>query len=260
MPSLILWIIASLLLYAALTNGLWALEHLPAGRRRSLPAALADARLRALGLGLYWIGIPVLAVLSRAPGLRPSQMGLPDRIAASALPATPEIFRTGVVVIGLAGLVVLGLLASRRWFDRCMASPRSWSWRRPGPADLGRVALLALALEIHWAFFRSGVLSLGLANPSAALYLALGLLALEGWSNPAQRAAALELEASRAQSATAALAVLSLLVFLATGSLAWCLAAHLAAGTALACVLTTEPVAAPAPAADPLAGIEPTVV
>ncbi|MFQ5460466.1 MAG: hypothetical protein ACE5EL_06695, partial [Anaerolineae bacterium] len=92
----------------------------------------------------------------------------------------------------------------------------------------GALALETGALEAHWAFFRAAVLTVGLSDTGAAVFIALGLLALEAWSDPRRRAAIRDPIAAHRLAVQGCAAIMSGLVFLATGSTPVCMVAHLA--------------------------------
>jgi len=254
-PGVLIWMAALLVANAAVVNGVWMLRHAPSAYLRGLERY--DTPLWAsLARGAYLLGVPVIAVALRAPGLRADTLGLPvvDALGwpADLAPAAADL----AVTLGLAGLVFGAVWAGRVWFRRALAQPVVLALRRPASASMGPIALEALLLEAHWAFFRAGLLSLGLENATLALFAGPGLLGFEAWLNPATRAAHRDAEATLRCVPVAALAILSTWVFVATGSSVWCLAGHLVASTGWVVVEPAETGAEPR--AVPTA-IEPTV-
>jgi hypothetical protein len=258
------WITAALLLYAVVVNGLWLLRHGPR-RYATWLDPIESSHAATLGRGLYLLGIPVLAVALRVPGLSAPVLGLP---APGVLDQPRDVLlqaigRGSLWSLGLAAAVGAAVVAGDLWYRRSMARPARLTRGRLTPAGLGVLALGALCLEAHWAFFRAGLLSLGLQNQTLAVYLALALLGLEAWINPATRAALGDPEALAPRTRTAALAILSGSVFLATGSSLASLLAHVIAASAwmlagfAVIAADAQTVAAPAQGID---AIEPTVV
>lgn len=263
-PGVLVWIIVSLLIYALVVNGVWMLRHAQALDTSGI-AGLGSSGWAAGARGVYLLGIPILAVALRVPGLSAAALGLPpagtlDQPTGALLLTLARGLATALALAAAVGVVVAG---SELWFRWSQDEPGRMTSRRIGPAAFGYLLLGALCLEAHWAFFRAGPLSLGLQNETLAVYLGLGILGLEAWINPASRAALGDPEAMGGQARSAALAVLSMSVFLATGSSLACLAAHIAVATGWSLVGTQagEP---EAPAANAGAGaidaIEPTVV
>jgi hypothetical protein len=241
------WVALLLVLRALAAHQAWLYEHgtpYPAWVERL--RASSDAAL--LLPALYLAGPLVLAAALRVGDAR--DLGL-VRPPLSILPlVVPAVF-------------AFAIAAARRWFDHVTGFRRAP--RRPGrDADYwGRVLLNALTLEAHWAFFRAGTLSIGLADLSLAVYLSLGLLALEAWSDPARRSDLTEPEAAVDLARGAAFALMSGLTFILTGSLAACVVVHLAAAVPLGWYgylpLPAPAFGHPATTAEH-AGIEPTVV
>ena len=258
-PGVLVWMAVMLVAYAAAVNGVWMLRFASSPRLRGM-GGFDTPQWAALGRGAYLLGVPVLAVALRAPGLRADALGLP-LVDALGWPAdAAQVGGDLVAALGLAGLVWGAVLAGHVWFRRTLDQTVVIERRRPTPASLGDIALDALLLEAHWAFFRAGLLSLGLENATLALFACVGLLGFEAWLNPAIRAAQGDSEAMLGRVPGAALAILSTWVFIATGSSVWCLAAHLVPAVGLA---TLEPVTAsaePRAVADAPAAIEPTVL
>jgi hypothetical protein len=94
------------------------------------------------------------------------------------------------------------------------------------------------------------------------VFLALAVLALESWTDPRRREMLLEPRAALELARGAALAVLSAVVFLASGSVVVCLGAHGAAVAALAAfgALPAPEIWPVVPAVPDASTIEPTVV
>lgn len=266
--GLLEWIVGSIALLAAMTNVRWALAHAHAPASRA-PRWLVSREAAAVARGLYLFGIPVLAMALRIPGLHAGNLGIP----------TPESLDRGWRAIGLdagtlvtAGLwsaaAVATIAAGRWWLARGATVRPMLALRAPAAKRIGTLALAALLWEVHWAFVRAGALSIGLDNRTAAVFLGLGLLGIEAWVDPATRAAIHDEDAMARRSLTAVLAVLSAIVFLATGSSLACLLGHLLAGAALIVISPSDTTSVgaldPAPPADAggpdIGAIEPTVV
>jgi len=299
-PGLLVWLGVSLATYAVVLNAAWIVRHLSDAAIRS-PGRFDDPRMNVSLRAAYWLGVPAAALALRVPGLRASNLGLPP-VEAMGGPWFDRLAGFGptlALALALAVFVLFVMLASHAWFERSRAraettrseadppalrrqSPAPTTPARPGlspraghrevarvrvsrltPADWGWLALGALCLEAHWAFFRAGALSLGFDNATLGVFLALGLLGLEAWADPAARGAWHDGAALARHALGASLATLSALVFLVTGSFAACLAAHLVAGAGFALSPATagnrdvEPATA---GGDDLPAIEPTVV
>jgi hypothetical protein len=262
--GVLVWIIVSLLIYALVVNGVWMIRHAQALDTSGF-AGFERSRWAAAARAMYLLGIPILAMALRVPGLSAAALGLPpagtlDQASDVLLLTLTLALATALVLAVVVGVVVAG---SDLWFRWSQDRPAQLASRRLTPFSFGTLALGALCLEAHWAFFRAGPLALGLQNETLAVYLGLGILGLEAWVNPAARAARGDPEAMGGHARSAALAVLSMSVFLATGSSLACLAAHIATATgwALAGIPAVEAAAPPTPAGPgSLESIEPTVV
>ncbi|MFN2115834.1 MAG: hypothetical protein ACK2T6_08965 [Anaerolineae bacterium] len=245
------WVVGSVVLYAAATNLAWAAE-VGDGRHSMLRRARMisrDPRAVELLRAAYLLGVPVLALATRVA--HPTSLGLviPASLAAS------------VAALAVVAATVIAIIGSRSMLARALG----WTWRAEAivpPADqLARLALVALLLESHWAFFRAAGLSVAGANPTLAVYVALGLLAVEAWSNPALRVVHDGTLGAARQARTGALAVMSGTVFLITGSSISSLVGHLLVGVAVMALL-------PSPAQDAdregagsdVSSVEPTIV
>jgi hypothetical protein len=211
------WVALLLAGRAIAAHHAWLYDHglePPGAVARLRASANAAAALRVA----YLAGPLVLAVALRVGDAR--DLGL-VRPPASFAP----------LIVGLTAAAAIA--GSRLWFEHVTdyRLPRS----APGKDTdyWGRVALQALALEAHWALFRAGTLSIGFAEMTLAVYLALGLLALEGWSDPARRLDLVDPEAAVGLARGAAFAIVSAVTFILTGSLAACILAHLAAAIPL---------------------------
>lgn len=224
------WIAASLAAYAIATSLTWAISLEP-GRFAMLPGWSRRRRVAAHGPALsllarvgYFLGIPALAIALRVG--RPSHWGL-------ALP--PSNWSIGVAAAVTVGTAAL-LLAGRLWLDRCADRPIALSFAPPNRTIVGEAIFEGLLAEAHWAFFRAGTLAVGLSNTTFAVFLSLGLLALEAWSNPWLRASFDDVHAATRLSLPAALAVMSTVVFLVTGSAPACFVAHVCVALGLASI------------------------
>ncbi len=263
-PGVLAWISASLLVYAVVVNGLWLLRHGRRGHAAWLDSSEAS-HVATVARGLYLLGIPVLAMALRAPGLSAPVLGLPvPGVLDQPRDALMRALGLGSLwALGLAVVVAAAVVGGDLWYRQSLGRPAGLVRGRLSAATLGYLALGALCLEAHWAFFRAGFLSLGLENRTLAVYLALALLGLEAWINPAARAALGDPDVLAPRSRTAALAILSMSVFLATGSSLACLLAHVVAASAwllAGIAAATTEVPSTAPAAQGADAIEPTVV
>lgn len=245
----LLWLVAWVGAYAVVTNVLWSIDHRPATAIEAAIVGVADDPGRALVARALLLSAPlILAAALRLA--EPAELGLVRPVSALSVGAAV------IIAAVTAGTLVV---AHDRFVHAARLPPRA-------PAGLekalaGRLLLIALALELWWAFARGAVLVVGLANTVLAVFLALGLLGLQAWSNPARRAALLDPEACPAVSRGAALAVASAMVFLATGSLAACVAAHVAVRLTLAHAGLDRPTASrdASPVVD-ASQVEPTIV
>lgn len=262
----LLWLILSLTAYAAVVNLVWAARS--TADRSGLLAAVrhaADQPAWPLILGsLYFVGLPALAVALRLPGVLPANLGLPTDQglagAASAGGATPIPGLPAALLIAGGTLVIL--ISIRRWFYISIAQPAPISWHTLDRSTAGQLVLKAIWYETHWAFVRACVLSLGNANPTLSVFLALAIVATEGWLNPDHRQLFGQLQPALQASQTAAVALQSAMVFLITRNSVYCLAAHLATAIALASVQfrpTAEPIEPYSSGLPDLQGIEPTI-
>ncbi len=253
------WLAVSMMLYAAATNLAWAARS---GTTPGWwPAWAASARAEAVAFAGYMLGVPVLAVWMRVPGLHAANLGLPMPDAPPGS-AGDGIAWASVAAVAAGSVAAWAMVAGGRWWYHVHADgARRLAFRMPEPALAGHLALAALWQEAHWAFFRAGALSLGLGgHRTAGVFLALGLLGIEAWMNPATRAAIHDVDALAERARHASLAVLSALLFVLTGNTLACLAGHLITGLALAAcglVALPEPDSAPPPE---IGVIEPTVV
>lgn len=216
------WLLATL----ALAAGWWTLAWLGHNsRHRQLAWITALAELPASWLSvaqlLYLAGVPLLTLALRI--VPPVRMGL----------IGPNSARTSLLAVGVVVAGVAMLLIARRHFDLALQRAPVATWRWPSMPDMGWALLGALCLELHWAFFRAATLTLPFATVGQAVMLALGLLALEGWSNPWRRAALAEPDQSRDLAQGAVLALASAGTFLLTGSSLLALLLHVLARGAL---------------------------
>ncbi len=225
--SPLVWIAASMAAYALVTNVAWAAKLEP--QRFSslqrwaglLPPSYSASALQVAHIA-YFFGFPLLALGMRVG--RPVHWGL-------ALPPSPRSAMLAVAV-AVAGIAIIG--GGDLWLDRAAGRDRPIGPVAVPANVLAALALAALLSEAHWAFFRTGPLSIGLRNTTLAVFLSLGLVALESWSNPWRRAAFDDVRDCRSLALTAGLAVQSAAVYLVTWSSVMCLATHLAAVCVLA--------------------------
>lgn len=230
------WVFGTIVAYAVATNLDWAARGAARRHRWLAPAARAA----------FLLGIPTAALALRVVG--PEALGI----------ARPVSVRATAAVAAAAVATLALLTVSHWWFERA-------NGRRVAPergaltvASVGALAIEAALLEAHWAFFRAGLLSLGTANLSLAVALAVALVGVEAWTSPWRRADLARPEGAQDLVPSAALCVLSGLVFFSTGSsvLGWGL--HVAVLTGYR---TVSPPTVPATATEsrPVA-VEPTVV
>lgn len=219
----LVWAVGSIALYAVVTNAAWVLlvEPRAASTWHRVRTWSSDPRIIAVGRGAYLLGVPVVALALRV--VRPEQVGL-------VMPSSVVGVAVGLAVV-VATLVVI--VAAEAQMARAHGLPWRLELRRPGIEQLGSLALGALLLEAHWALFRAGGLSVASRNWTLAVYLGLALLAVEAWSNPALRLAHRDPSGVSGQARTAAVAVMSGTVFLASGSSILSLIGHLLVGTAI---------------------------
>lgn len=219
----ITWILIMLAIHAGVRAWLWT---------RVDSAAYPPPNIRRWVRSFYLAGIPIIALALRVvPSV--DHMGL-------GVPARPVV----TVGVGLIiGLVVAGL-ASAWQRDWIVTGKRG---RLLGRLQIGRIdrgtilkeSRRALELELHWAFFRAAVLDTGFSSGvssgvGAAMWLAIVLLGIEAWSDPATRAALAAPASARSIARSGALAIASTLCFALTGSSAAGLIAQLLARFVLA--------------------------
>jgi hypothetical protein len=167
----------------------------------------------------YLAGIPIAAIALRVVP-SPAHIGL-------GLPARPWIGLGWAVAAGIAAAAAISLWEAG-WRPRVALERLRTA--RTGPRRLvwtgGRAISIArrtLEHELHWAFFRAAALatSFGFYEAGAigpSLWLALALLGLEGWSDPAVRARLAAADTAGPVARTAALAIASTLAFALSGS------------------------------------------
>lgn len=215
--SLALWVLASVLAYAAGTSLAWRVSRRDAWRRPYDQWLVEGTRF------LFYLGVPYLALggWPRQPYqglLAPEDMGL-----VSPGPAWPadrwlEAAGTGA---GLALLVLIVLLVAWNQANRCGAgralgfSPRAW-WL---------LLVDGLYLEVHWAFYR-GALVVMLGDLYAGVFWGLGVIFVEWASNPFWRQGWQQPSGAASLWLRATLALLSALLFLLTRNLWVSLVAH----------------------------------
>jgi len=177
------------------------------------PGATAAGRLTYL-TAPYLAAIALRLAEASELGLALPPSGASWLLAAAIAIATAM----AILAVSVSLVPVLVPLGERRAIDRQTA---------------GALALETCALEAHWAFFRAAVLTVGLSDTGAAVFVALGLLALEAWSDPRRRVAIRDPMAAHRLAVQGCAAIMSGLVFLATGSTPVCILAHLALRTGL---------------------------
>lgn len=168
----------------------------------------------------YLVAPLVLASLLRIA--EPAELGL----------VAPAGQRAVLLAAGLACAVVAALVGGGRRYAR-LSEGAPPPGAQPDRRVAATVALEGVSLEAYWAFVRGAVLSVGLGNTTLAVFLALGLLALQSWTNPARRADFLEPDEAAGLGHGAGLALLSAAAFLAAGSLVVCVLVHWGAALAL---------------------------
>lgn len=211
------WTLASVATYAIAVNVTWLLETRTGGPEWLEPLAsfVRIPGLRLIAAVLFLLGVPLLAIALRV--VRPSRMGLVAPTSAS------DVAMAAAFMVLTAAL----LIVTRAWYEHSQG--RGWrpTMRRPGVDGIGRVALLALILEAHWALYRAGALSVASRSAALAVYLSLALLAVEAWSHPRTRLAHETRSGAWRHARTAALAIASGTVFLVTGNSILSLIGHL---------------------------------
>jgi hypothetical protein len=244
---------------------------------------LAALGARALAVNLPW----VLGDAARPPIAPPGGLQAWRRRGEVAL-AARACYLLGVPLGALALRVVppalLGLtlpLDARSWLFACatcvvtvgivvaaradVGSPRRGSSEgappRPRAALLGAVALDAVLIESHWAFFRAVGLAVGPPSVTLGAYIGVALLAIEAWLDPAQRTIWTAPEPARRAVVSAALAIQSTTVFLLTGSSLLALGTHLlTAGTFTLRAAQHAPVPGAHPGGVVAPRVDPTVI
>ncbi len=217
------WILLMLALHSAARAWQWTRGRSPSGDR---------PEIRRWAETLYLAGIPIAAVSLRVvPSV--GHMGLD-------VPARPMVpIGTGVILGLLACLLISAW--ENDWRPTVGAS-RLLQAAREG--DIGRDKLVellrrALEFELHWALFRAAALDTGFGSPESggvgpAMWLAVVLLGIEGWSNPATRESVGSRHYSRPAARSAAFALTSTLAFALSGSSLAGLIAQIIARFALA--------------------------
>jgi hypothetical protein len=194
----LVWLAASLL-------GMTAWRHV-AWRRRAGDGARLAPWLDRIELA-YLSLVPLAALALRV--VPPERLGLvPPRSAVSALLA--------------AGLAALLVAARALVLSRGLLGPEA-----PRRLPAGRLLLVAVCLELHWAFIRAALLSSTLAL-NVAVFLSLLIVWLEWAADPWQRARLAEPAGVAALAEAASLALLSGLTFVLTGSSVLAFALHAA--------------------------------
>jgi hypothetical protein len=200
--------------YAAATNlDFLAAPHGGPARPRHVHRIAASPGATYLARALYLAAPPAAALALRVTS--PRAMGL-------TLPYSPVAAGVSVLLVAGAAFVALG---TRLLYDRASGQPLLRPGARLAPAAVAWLVLDAVLLETHWAFFRSATSPHGAAT-SAAVFAALGLLAIESWSNPWKRSAMTDPERVHTLTAPASMAIASALVFLASGSTIFALVLH----------------------------------
>lgn len=217
MHDLLLWLTASVALYALASNLAWAWRAQAQGRRAVL---LRPPWTRLARVG-FLLGLPALALWRKVPGTLEG-MGL-------TVEAGADLWLAGRLHWAWSLLLVLGLAAGAAgiWgFGRAWHARARGEALGPEAARLGLPRLLflseeALLQESHWAFYRAGLLASGLISRDLAVFVSLLVLALEAWASPFLRQASPRLETLERHGQNLALATLSATVYLSTGGFLW---------------------------------------
>ncbi len=241
------WLVATVALAAAWWTLAWLAHDSPRPYLAWVArvAAAPPAWQAAAGV-TYLAGIPLLALALRV--VPPSRMGL----------VAPRSTAAAILAAAAVASSVAVLLFARRRFLRAVQRPEQPAWRLPPLQSVGWLVLGALCLELHWAFFRAGMLTLAFVTVEQAVMLAVGLLAIESWSDPWRRAALSDPDQAQDLAAGAVLALASASTFLLTGSSVWALVLHILARLIMEAA-TAQPGSAPAEAT-PALEVEPTVI
>jgi hypothetical protein len=191
-----------------------------------------------LGSGLYLLGLPYALLLSSV--LRPRPLGLVVVASHDQLARAVALTAAMTAIILAAWLIYMTARppgAPNSPPSRRLLSPTALTaWT---PPILAHYVLSVALREAHLAFYRA-VLTMELwgQHTSPAVFAALGLVGLESYANPRIRHVLASDPSGRHQLVMAAcLAVLSGVVFDATGSLFLSTAAHLTAGALLPAIL-----------------------
>jgi hypothetical protein len=234
---------------ALVSNWLWSLD----GRQ---PRSGLERWLIGLARNPRNARIAAVALLS-LPLIIATWLRVLEPAAAGLVP--PPSTRSVVVAAAVAVVLWLWLWVSHRTYVRSVGAPTPRS-RRVSWHGLEAVLLAAIGLEAYWAFVRGALLSVGLANTTLAVFLSLGVLAMQAWASPAARAGIVDLHGSAELARRAHFALLSALVFLATGSLIVCVVSHISLGVVSAATGLLE-VTDPETAVDvDTVQVEPTIV
>lgn len=217
MHDLLLWLLASVALYALASNLAWAWATESSGWKAALrrPPWPQVARL------LCFLGLPALALLRKVPGID-AGMGLaPEPGGGINLLGRLHWAWSLLVVLGLAA-VAAGIWAfGRAWHARARGETLAAKTTRLGASRIAALAEEALLQESHWAFYRAAILASGLVSQDLAVFISLLVLGLEAWASPFLRLASRRVEALERQGQTLALAALSATAFLCTGGFLW---------------------------------------
>jgi hypothetical protein len=214
---LLLWVVASVLVYAAGTSLAW---HV---RRRDSWRVPYDQWLVEGARFIFYLVVPYLALggWPRQPYqglLAPADMGLVG--PGPAWPASRWLEAAGTG-LGLGLLALLVLLVARSQATRAGGGDAFGFFPQPWWLLL----VDGLYLEVHWAFYR-GALAVMLGDLYAGVFLGLGLAFVEWSLNPSWREGWCQPSRAASLWLRAAVALLSALLFLLTRNLWVCLGMH----------------------------------
>ena len=239
--SPLVWTVASLAIFALAANLDWLLRSSAPGSGSDgwsqARRTLSNPGFRTGLLTAYMAGIPMLALLLRVP--TPKEFGLPgppelprSEYSAWQWPEAPNSYRLDNlwIVAICVSICLLLFVANRLWLDASLGRLHGLRYRKVSRESLVALLFFAILFEAHWALFRAGTLSVGLENRTLSLLLALGFLALEAWSSPANRHRFDPLVPADRASTLGLFALLSTSVFYFTGNSVLSFLAHLAVG------------------------------
>lgn len=203
----------SIIVYALASNlATMNARHLSAASGRLLERARIPWLPRAVGdifRWAYYLILPYLVLLFGYDTVRALGIWNVDWIGA----------------LGYAGILAPGMALLFLWVWRPFARAQ-----HPHAVDESRWSRARHALELiyqeaHWAFYRSGPI-LWLGNAYWGSFFGLGLVLLEGWSNPEVRDNVHDISRADAPLWTGSLAVMSTIVFIFTQNSWYALIVH----------------------------------